>query len=176
MLELSKHEPSLAAKGINLRRIEAQDRRRAAIHEAAHHVIARCFGMLDVDSWIERVGDPTYGEKSWIGHCEWRNSSPGSSQHDTMIGVAGLIAVNLWEAANDPDRMGYIYDFLDDPDCMSESDWHMASLKCGAVVTETQRREIEAVIDLLSGPLWSELLRQARTLIIESRDSYVWDC
>ena len=35
--------------------------------------------------------------------------------------------------------------------------------------------EIESVIDLLSGPLWSELLAQARTLIIESRDIYTYN-
>jgi hypothetical protein len=39
---------------------------------------------------------------------------------------------------------------------------------------KSQQRQIEAVIDLLSGPLWSELLMQARKLIVESRDSYVW--
>jgi hypothetical protein len=176
MLELRKHEASavLPTKGINLKRIEARDRRWAAIHEAGHDTMARHRGMREVDSWIERVDDPTYCEKSWVGHCELRNPYPGSSRSDIMIGVAGMIAEYLWKAGNDPDRMDDIYDLLDDPDCMSESDWRMAGLDCGAVLTETQRREIEAVIDLLSGPLWSELLGQARTLIIESRDIYVW--
>ena len=91
-----------------------------------------------------------------------------------MIGAAGMVAEFLWKAGNDPDRMDDIYDLLDDPDCMSRSDWRMSGLKCGAAFTNTQREEIEAVIDLLSGPLWLELLAQARTLIIESRDIYVW--
>ena len=60
---------------------------------------------------------------------------------------------------------------LDDPHCMSESDWRKAGLDCGALLTETQRCEIEAVIDLLSGPLRLELLGQARKLIVESRDN-----
>ena len=98
----------------------------------------------------------------------------GRAGSDTMIGVAGMVAVNLWKAGNDPDRMDYIYNLLDDPNCMSKSDWREAGLKCGAVLTETQRSQIEAVIDLLCGPLRSELLAQARKLIIESRDSYIW--
>jgi hypothetical protein len=91
-----------------------------------------------------------------------------------MIGVAGMIAENLWKARNDPGLMDSIYDLLDDPNCMSESDWRNAGLDCDNGWTKTQHRQIEAVIDLLSGPLWSELLGQARKLIIESRDSYVW--
>ena len=168
----SKHEASavVATKSIKLKRMEARDRRLAAIHEAAHHTIARHRGMHEVESWIERVGDPTLYDTSWVGHCRWRNPSPGSSRRDTMIGVAGMVAENLWKAGNDPDRMDDIYDLLDDPNCMSESDWCEAGLDCGAVLTETQWRQIEAVIDLLCGPLRSELLGQARTLIIESRD------
>ena len=80
-----------------------------------------------------------------------------------MIGVAGMVAENLWKAGNDPDRMDNIYDLLDDPNCMSESDWRNAGLIHGAAITDNPTARIEAVIDLLSGPLWSELLRQART-------------
>ena len=179
MLELSsqlesKHEASVsvATKSINLKRREARDRRLAAVHEAAHHVIARHRGMHEVDSWIERVGDPTVHETSWAGHCRWRNPSPGASRCDLMIGVAGMVGENLSRAGNDPDRMDDIYDVLDDPNCMSESDWHNAGLDYGAGFTETQQHEIESVIDLLCGPLRSELLAQARKLIIESRDIY----
>jgi hypothetical protein len=179
MLELgsqpdSKHEASrlAATKGISLKRIEVQDRRLAAIHEAAHHIIACHRGMQEVDSWIRRVDDPTLYDESWVGHCRWRNPSPGSNRYDTMIGVAGMVAANLWKAGNDPERMDDIFDLLDDPNCMSESDWCHAGLDCGAVLTETQWREIEAVIDLLCGPLRLALLGQARKLIIESRDSY----
>ena len=68
--------------------------------------------------------------------------------------------------------MDDIYDVLDDPNCMSESDWRNAGLDYGAGFTETQRHEIESVIDLLCGPLRSELLAQARKLIIKSRDIY----
>jgi hypothetical protein len=171
----SKHDVSIAVatKSINLKRTEARDRRLAAIHEAAHHIMARHHGMHEVESWIERVGDPTRYETSWVGHCRWRNPSPGSSRRYTMIAVAGMIAENLWKAGNDPDRMDNIYDVLDDPNCMSEADWCNAGLdRDDPVFTETQQREIEAVIDLLSGPLLSELLVQARKLIIESRDIY----
>jgi hypothetical protein len=85
-------------KSVNLKRIEAQDRRFAAIHEAAHHIIARLRGMHEVESWIERVGDPTLRDTSWVRHCGWRIPSPGSSRCDTMIGVAGMVTANLWKA------------------------------------------------------------------------------
>jgi hypothetical protein len=183
MLELGfqpdgKHQASgsAATKSIRLKRIEARDRLLAAIHEAAHDIIARHRGMHEVESWIERVGDPTLYDTSWVGHCRWRKPSPGPSRRDVMIGVAGMVAENLWKAGFDPDRMDDIYDLLDDPNCMSESDWCNAGLDCGAVLTETQRCEIEAVIDLLSGPLRPELLVQARRLIIESRDIDTYNC
>ena len=44
-----------------------------------------------------------------------------------------------------------------------------AGLDRDAVLTESQWHAIEAVIDLLSGLLRSELLAQARKLIVESR-------
>ena len=62
----------------------------------------------------------------------------GISRRDTMIGVAGMVAENLWKAGNDPDRMDDIYDLLDDPNCMSESDWRNGGLDCGAGLTETR--------------------------------------
>jgi hypothetical protein len=177
MLELEsqhywKHELSriVAAKTLNLKQMEARDRRRAAIHEAGHHVMACYRGKLEVYSWIERAGDPTRYESSWIGHCRWRIPHPGSLEQDVMIGVAGMIAEQLWLAGNDPDRMDNIYDLMDDPNCMSESDWCGAGIDRDAGLTEVQCPQIEAAIDLLSGPLWSELLRQARRLIVESRD------
>ena len=107
-----------------------------------------------------------------MGWALWWRIISGSSRRDTMIGVAGMVAENLWKAGNDPDRMDDIYDLLDDPNCMSESDWRNGGLDCGAGLTETQQHEIESVIDLLCGPLRSELLAQARNLIIESRDIY----
>ena len=176
MLELSKHEASLATKGINPKRIEARDRRLAAMHEAGHHIMIRHRGMHEVDSWIERVGDPTHYNKAWVGHCRWRNPSRISKATRCMIGVAGMVAEELWKAGNDPDRMDDLYDLLDDPNCMSESDWCNAGLDRDTAFTKKQRREIEAVIDLLSGALWSELLVQARRLIIESRDIYIYNC
>jgi hypothetical protein len=86
-----------------------------------------------------------------------------------MIGVAGMVAEALWKAGNDPCRMDSISDMLDDPNCMSESDWRAAGIDHDSGWTTTQGRAIERVIDLLSGPLRAELLAQARKLIFESR-------
>ena len=86
-----KHEASavLATKGINFKRIEARGRRWAAIHEAGHNIMVQHRGIREVDSWIERVGDPTRYEKLWVGRCEWRNPCPGSRKPDIMVGVPG---------------------------------------------------------------------------------------
>jgi hypothetical protein len=67
--------------------------------------------------------------------------------------------------------MDNIYDLLDDPNCMSESDRCIVGLNRDAVLTRIQLRAMEAVIDLLCGPLRQELLRQARELIVESRNA-----
>ncbi len=174
----SNHEASgvVAPKSFHLKRLEARDRRLAAIHEAGHHIIARHRGMHVIDSWIERVGDPTRLTSAWGGHCRWRNPSRVSKVTGCMIGVAGMVAEELWKAGNDPNRMGSIYDLLDDPNRMSESDWCTAGLHPEAEITTTQLRAIEAVIELLCGPLRSQLLAQARKLIIESRHIYTYNC
>jgi hypothetical protein len=85
-----------------------------------------------------------------------------------MINVTGMVVEELRKAGSDPNSIDSICDLLDDPNCMSESDWCNAGLDRGAAFTKKQRCEIESVIDPLSGPLWSQLLVQGRRLIIES--------
>jgi hypothetical protein len=169
----SNHETSgvTATKSIGLKRQEARDRRLAAIHEAGHHIIARHRGMHVIGSWIERAGDPTRGTSAWGGRCRWHNASRTSKVTRCMIGVAGMVAEALWKAGNDPCRMDSISDILDDPNCMSESDWRTAGIDPDSGWTTTQERAIERVTDLLRGPLRVELLAQARKLIFESRYS-----
>ena len=87
-----------------------------------------------------------------------------------MIGVAGMLAETLWKARNDYICIDDIFDLLGDPNCMSPSDWCQAGLDRDAGFTHEQQRQIEAAFDLLRGPLWAELLAQARKLVIESRD------
>src|ERR1700730_14271490 len=110
MLELGSQTHSnyvatgvVATKGIILKRIEARDRRLAAMHEAGHDVMASHRGMHEVESWIERVGDPTRHDTSWVGHCRWRNPSRVSKVTRCMIGVAGMVAEELWKVGYDPD-------------------------------------------------------------------------
>ena len=83
-----------------------------------------------------------------------------------MIGVAGMMAETLWKARNDLICIDDVFDLLDDQNCMSDSDWCQAGLDRDAGFTDEQRRQIEVAFDLLRGPLWSELLRQARKLIV----------
>jgi hypothetical protein len=84
-----------------------------------------------------------------------------------MLGIAGMIAEAVWD---DPDMLDCVDDLLLDPECMSESDRRKAGLDFDERLNEEQRCQIEAVIDLLRGPLRSELFRQARKIIVEARD------
>ena len=94
----SNHKASAAAtESIRLKRLEARDRRLAAIHEAGHHIIARHRGIHVIDSWIERAGDPTRDTSAWGGRCRWRNPSRVSKVTRCMIAVAGMVAEELWK-------------------------------------------------------------------------------
>ena len=138
------------------------------MHEGGHHVMLRHRGIYEVDSWIERVGDPTLYERAWIGRCRWRKPHPDG--RDLMIGVAGMMAETLWKARNDLICIDDVFDLLDDQNCISDLDWCQKRVSDrDAGFTDEQRRQIEVAFDLLRGPLWSELLRQARKLIVELR-------
>jgi hypothetical protein len=83
---------------MSLQDVEARDKRRSAIHEAGHVVVAFVHGSL-FRAWLERTGtDAPRFEKTWIGHAE--NEIGGyNADVGALIGVAGAIADAL---ADDP--------------------------------------------------------------------------
>jgi len=170
-------------------RIQARDRRFAAIHEAGHVVIAQKFGFPcsasiwpDIDSreetWLEN--------KTWLGNV--RIQYPMTFGRDLtarrrrrMIAVAGGIAEAFWKCRNRGldldsclhsdcwDLFGLNYEL--DFDVMSESDWSLSG--CEPVYPDgpffTAVRKVAVLLRPDGGALWPELIRIARGLIEDSR-------
>jgi hypothetical protein len=76
--------------------IEAQDRRRAAVHEAGHAVMARHFGWRGVAAEIWRIEAPTRDRSSWTGRCWLQPPNRVSMRRKRLVAVAGVVAERLW--------------------------------------------------------------------------------
>src|ERR1700686_4709930 len=76
---------------MSLQDVEERDKRRSAIHESGHVVVAFVHGSL-FRAWLERSGtDNPKFEKTWVGHAE--NELGGyNADVGALIGVAGAIA------------------------------------------------------------------------------------
>jgi len=71
---------------------QIRSRRRAAIHEAGHVMIARLFGYTLASAWLIR-DDDAY----WTGRVQLRNMIPINAAQSRMIGVAGAVAEACWD-------------------------------------------------------------------------------
>lgn len=92
-------------------------------------------------------------------------SEPTSTANSRLIAVAGPIAEYIWRGEdhclNEPSFWG-------EHCAMSETDWQMARTEPG----EADRKFMEAVRRVhkqFSGPMWQDVCRAARELIIKSR-------
>jgi hypothetical protein len=146
----------------NARRIDARDRRLVAVHEAGHQLVADYLGVPMGGAYIRRAAAPEPGELSWCGHVSLYGSAPAEKL--CLVAVAGAVAEAAWSG--------------DEPDLamMSESDWEMAGFASRRRVRRAGygRDLFEALDDVWSllrrgGPLWPELVREARRLIEEAR-------
>lgn len=146
------------------KRIQARDRRKAAVHEAGHMVIARHFGA-QAEGWLFRNEDARVSEENtWVGRMEFWGAALKPLQL-RMIACAGTVAEFCWMGED------VWPEYWDDPDAMSATDWRFARCKPG----EPDRWCMEAIDRLgvllsRDGPLWSELLHRARLLIVDTRD------
>lgn len=167
----------------SLRRVEAIDRRIAAIHEAGHVVMGRHVGLSIVSAWLEKTPNPQdwHADKLWIGHTRFlkhrlSKKSPArllkrtiSKRETAMIAIAGAIAEQCWQRADLHEELWH------DADVMSPSDWSMCRCHPGepdrkllAVITE-----VFSLFDRKKGNLWPALLEEARQLIVDSRPPVV---
>jgi hypothetical protein len=144
--------------------MEALDRRRSAVHEAGHFVVARHLGVRVCGAYISRVRDPSLDEPSWTGRMsiERRAYVRSSRRRLCMVAVAGAVAEDVWfKGYTCPD------DLLEFEGDLSLTDWALA----GCVPGEPDRkmlRAAEEVADLLSregGVLWQPLCLVARALL-----------
>jgi hypothetical protein len=143
-----------------------------AVHEAGHAVMLRRFGVRWVEAVIFEREDAVPAAKKWGGRVSVLDHSRLArlSQHRlAMVGVAGMIAGHAWTARNNPDDLAFMHwpDVLEDPACMSPSDWDRAGCAPNGWGRK-QVRACEAVAAMLmpsSGELWGALRDTARALI-----------
>lgn len=148
-------------------RIKAYDRRRTAMHEAGHALVAKHLGYR-AEAWIyQNDVDDLMASKSWLGHTSFYGApnTPGHP-HLRMIAVAGMVAEILWNNRGDENCIdpGFWADVLFDRDCMSVADWRLAD--CDPDEPDDHLLDvIVRVADLLAGELWPSLIRGSRTLM-----------
>jgi hypothetical protein len=158
-------DQSLRPSRLSPARIEARDRRNAAIHEAGHVVMARHVGVHVewAEIWPNDHADE--GEKAWIGRCRFHRPRPVSQARMAMIAVAGTIAEHVWDDDCDFLRAESEWPW-EEESIMSPSDWLLAGVDPGSPTPDFMRA-VRKVIDLLTGPLKPELYATARRLIVD---------
>lgn len=154
-------------------RIEARDRRTAAVHEAGHLVMARHFHVVsDEDAadlfsrariWRSATMD-SLSEKTWIGQCRGLGLRSLSQTQRRMFGIAGYVAETMWRDEWFDDDMDMT---LSGYDCLSDTD----KRACGPLGEPLERaaRRVGKLFDRDTGKLWPDVLRVARQLIVASR-------
>lgn len=152
-------------------RMEAYDRRLAAIHEAGHALIAIHLGYK-AHAWIHRneTADPLR-EKTWLGHMTVHNlpTEPGHP-HVRMVAVAGMVGETLWKCGHDEEYAepwGW-EDYLLDEASMSPSDWRLS----GCVPGEPDDDLFHVVAQvgaLFMGESWPKLNTMSRRLMCDTK-------
>jgi hypothetical protein len=154
------------------RRIEALDRRVAAVHEAGHYVVARHFGLRSAAAWIVRQADVVdpLADKLWIGSASYSSAERNrlSTRRAMMYGVAGAVAEEAWDLRGDPEGCDWsdAWDFLQ-VGGMSDTDWNTV-YSDPSCITPKLVRAVEDVRMLLqpdTGLLWGPLCTAARALM-----------
>ena len=154
-------------------RIEAYDRRTAAVHEAGHIVVGRALGFT-VYGYIFRDGEPNLEWKSWLGKTDISHEQSFVPLNDAKlrIAVAGAVAEFCW-------RRTEIEDLLDDirwteVDIMSSSDWRMSGCQPGKPNADFMQAvgTVAQYFDREKGFLWSPLVRTARELMLDARMTF----
>jgi hypothetical protein len=148
-------------------RVSARDRRRAAVHEAGHVVVARHLGVRILQAEIRKIEPQDLTEKERVGSVRCMTEGVLASK-SKVVAVAGLVAEACW--------YGEIFDELygaleSNPEEMSQSDWDLSGCPSGEPSKQFSDA-MEQAFELLNretGKLWKALLVEARGLIVRSR-------
>jgi hypothetical protein len=105
-----------------IKRLEARDRRLAAVHEAGHIVVACKLGISEIGATLTKCADSDPMERTWWSG-EHRACLRGvSKQKRTMYAVAGIVAEACWSGVtaldidwDDPARSAAQSQFLRRP-------------------------------------------------------------
>jgi hypothetical protein len=164
-------------------RHEARSRRGAAVHEAGHVVVSHLLGF---QSWghIEPLHAPPL-KGIWTGRAP--HIGLPSLRDQRLIGVAGAVAEYCWEGGDIAHGHPHDIDTLFEDGAVSDGDRTISHLnRRNASIkrrvfdldnsTWSEREKWQNAINraykLLNrdnGKLWSDLLREARALIVSSR-------
>ena len=155
------------------RQKEAFDRRRAAVHEAGHIVVAQAIGVPHLGATLFR-GEP--GEKLWVGEAQTMRAGIPKRKR-IMVSVAGVVAEACWlmkyhwrSAEWDEEDLSSIRFWQQYAEClgMSTTDWEGTGCEPGQP-TKAIPRAAAKVFDLLNpyeDRLWPNLVKSTRWLIL----------
>lgn len=98
-----------------------------------------------------------------------------SPEGERLIAVAGFVAELVWRRQDDESSEDWapVCYRLEFPDAMSETDWNLAGCEPGDP-DDALLAAAEQVVEMIrrAGPLWPEIVREARRMIVESRPRY----
>ncbi|WP_230164889.1 hypothetical protein [Roseomonas sp. CECT 9278] len=148
----------------------ARDRRRIAVHEAGHYVIASHLGFRHVFAVIWQGEDAPHPARDiWRGMCSrLRVDRHGRPVEDgIMLGCAGLVAEVAWCEMAKGGALRRIAEYLREPDSMSRSDWTTCHAPPGdpAPALIQAAEHVAALLTPRGGTLWPELRGVARVLM-----------
>jgi hypothetical protein len=157
--------PDQLARDFDPRRVAARDRRISAIHEAGHVVAAQWRSVAMPMAFIWPSGFDGHEYKSWLGSMV---NDPTTAENSRLIGVAGAIAEHIWLGHADTYICNIALWESEEACRMSPADWQNTRTTPG----KPDRKFMTAVRSVhkqFAGPLWPEVCRVARALIVRSR-------
>ena len=159
-------------------RIEAHDRRRAAVHEAGHQVMTDRLRVLRGEAEIFPNPDSSawsgLEKKRWIGHINvyplvvsQNGTKKATSQTMRLVGVAGFVAEMAWSKKDKYVLVDTIYD----PAAMSDSDWILTGCEPGRPTDKLIKNALDVyrLFERPHGALFKGLCAAARRLILDAR-------
>lgn len=158
------------------RRIQAHDRRKAAVHEAGHFIVGQYVGLKSGSAWIGPREALNKHESTWAGqHSCLSHEHDGLSRcRKIMIAVSGFIAERSWDQMTQPNEWPVNFqDALQEPETMSDTDWISALHEPGTPTSELVRACQN--VDALLCPgclLWPALIIGSRQLIVHGWLNY----